>query len=179
VLLGAGLFFLLRVCWESRLVARVSWFDCGLLLVALTDAYCEISQLIGGLRAGSGLTAFDVLQASGGPLLVVLLIEAILVKRFMTVLSGGMIAKCWMSITAAIFLTTLRNLGLWAFAEGLLPAQLAGITWYIWFLSATAYALGPAWQIEAIQSACGEVGVARFSPFARSLAALRLINRTN
>src|SRR6202043_3817551 len=112
-----------------------------------------------------------ILAASNGPLLVVLLFEAMLVKRFMSALGGGMITKCWTSITAAIFLTTLGNVGLWAAVDGLLQMPLLGTTWYIWLLSATAYALGPSWQIEAIQSASGEVGVSRFSPFASSLSA--------
>jgi hypothetical protein len=59
--------------------------------------------------------------------------------------------------------------------SGYLPVWLPWMTWYVRFLSATACALAPAWQIEAIQHACGKVGVSRFSPFASSLAALRLI----
>jgi len=178
-LLAAGLFFLLRLCWESRIAARLSWLDSGLLLVALTGAACRIADVVHGVRAGHALAAYDLLEASSGPLLVLLLIEAILVKRFMSALGDGMITKCWTLITAAVFLTALANMGLWASADGILPQPLAAITWYIRFLAATAYALGPAWQIEAVQSACGEVGVARFSPFASSLAALRLINRAS
>lgn len=179
VLLAAGLFFLLRLCWESRIAVSVSSFDCSMLLLAFAGAYAEVSSLAAGPRAGSALTAYDVLQVSRAPLLVILVVEAMLVKRCMSALGGGMVAKCWTAITAAVYLMTLANVGQWASASGLLPASLEVATWCIWFLSATAYALGPAWQIEAIQSACGEVGVARFSPFASSLRALRLINRTN
>jgi hypothetical protein len=85
---------------------------------------------------------------------------------------GGMIARCWNSYAAAIFLTALGNLGLWLDGHGLLNAAPATISCFLCYLAATAYALGPAWQIEAIQSACGEIGVSRFSP----LAALRLLH---
>jgi hypothetical protein len=176
VLLASGLFFLLRLCRESRIAPRGNWLDWGLLLLAVARACGDISHLAGG--AGS-LTGYDILQALHGPLLVILVIEAILVRRFMCSLGGGMIAKCWSSITAAIFLSTLCNMSMFAPANAMLPVPLAAITWYIWLLSATAYALGPAWQIEAIQSACGEIGAAGFSPVASSLEALRLINRTS
>ena len=57
VLLAAGLFFLLRLCWESRIAVSVSSFDCSMLLLAFAGAYAEISSLAAGPRAGSALTA--------------------------------------------------------------------------------------------------------------------------
>jgi hypothetical protein len=176
LLLAAGLGWLLRMCRQSGFVVRFGRRDCVLLLVAALEVCFEASFLMQAVRSGRVLTAYDTVMALNGPLLVLLLIEASLVRSYMATLGDGMIAKCWSSFAAAIFLTTLGNLGLWMNLYGLLPQALGSITWYIWFLSAAAFTLGPAWQIEAIQSACGEVGVSRFSPVATSLSALRLLN---
>jgi hypothetical protein len=149
------------VCRRTGIAVRYGWSDAIFFLVAVAGAWLEISRLAGN-------SAYHILLASRGPLLVLLLLEAAIIRRYMIALSGGMIAKCWNSFAAAIFLAALVNLGQW------LP--LAEATWYVGLLSATASAVGPAWQIEAVQSACGEVGVSRFSPVAMSLAALRLLN---
>jgi len=175
LLLAGGLAYVLRLCVRTHIAIRCRPADGLFLLIAAAGAYLEIRHLAGATRAGQVLTTYDVLLVSGGPLLMVLLVQATLIRRFMTALGGGMIAKCWSSFAAAIFLAALGNLGFWLANYGYLPAPLAQTTWYIWLLSSTAFALGPGWQIEAVQSASGEVGVSRFSPFAMSLAALRLL----
>jgi hypothetical protein len=139
-------------------------------------AYLQISELVAATRAGSELTLYDLISAATGPLLILLLAEASLVRSCMSVAGGGMIARCWSSFAAAIFLAALSNLGLWLDAHSLLSAAPATMSRFVCYLAATAYALGPAWQIEAIQSACGEIGVSRFSPVATWLSALRLLN---
>ena len=161
LLMAGGMAYVLRVCRRARIVVRPSASDAIFLLIAIAGAWLEMQRMTGG-------SAYEILLATRGPLLVLLLVQAAIIRRYMAALSGGMIAKCWNSFAAAIFLAAVANLGQWLpFAEP---------TWYIWLLSSTALALGPAWQIEAVQSACGEVGVSRFSPFAMSLAALRLLN---
>jgi hypothetical protein len=176
LLLAAGLGCMLRLCRRSGIVARFRRSDWALMSIAGLAAYFEISDLLTAPGAGRNLTAYDLLMVAKGPLAILLLIEANLVKSYMGTLVGGMIAKCWSAFAAAIFLTCLGSLGSWLNMDGYLPPELASVSSYLWFLSATAYTLGPAWQIEAIQSACGEVGVSRFSPVATSLAALHLLN---
>jgi hypothetical protein len=176
LLLTAGLGFMLRLCRRSGIVVRYQFSDWLLMSIAGIETYFEISYVVTEYRAGQILTAYDLLMAASGPLLILLLVQANLVKGYMTNLDRGMIAKCWSSFTAAIFLTSLGNLGMWLDAHGQLPTGIVCITWFIAFLSATAYTLAPAWQIEAIQSAGAEVGVSRFSPVATGLTALRLLN---
>jgi hypothetical protein len=176
VFLAAGLSYVVRLCLHSRIKARFRWPDWILLLLAAVPAYSEILRLVMAARAGQDITPYEMLAVSTSPLLVLLLIEAGFVRHFIAVMNGGLIARCWSAFVAAIFLTTLENFAVWMTNYNHVPGSLAATSWYICFLSATAFALGPAWQVEAIQSACGEVGAARFSPFASSLAALRLIN---
>jgi hypothetical protein len=176
LLLVCGLGCMLRLCRRSGIAARFQASDWTLMSIAGFAAYLQISDLVTAADAGRALSTYDLLLAGNGPLLIVLLIEANLVKRYMGTLYGGMIAKCWSAFAAAIFLSTLGSVGAWLNMHGYLPPEVACVSSSIWFLSATAFTLGAAWQIEAIQSACGEVGVSRFSPIATSLAALRLLN---
>jgi hypothetical protein len=173
--LAGGLALTLRWCRRSGLSRqhfRSDWFL--LLLVAL--AVClEIFHLATEVFGGRLATAYDMLTATSGPLEIILVIEAGLLQCYMRVMGGGLIARCWTMFSFAILLSAGVNLGAWMAESGYLPVWLPWMTWYVRFLSATACALAPAWQIEAIQHACGEVGVSRFSPFASSLAALRLI----
>ncbi len=172
LLFAAGLFFLLCQCRALRLPARVSWLDGSLLVVFIAGVCGEASQRIPA-------TTYDLLLAAEGPLLIVLTIEAIVLRRCMGAMGSGVIAKCWKALATAIFLSAFGHAATWLSASSVLSAEIAASTWYIGILSATAYALAPAWQVEAIQRACGEVGLARFSPFTSSLAALRLINRVD
>jgi len=174
LLLAAGLGWMLRMCRRSGFVLRFDRTNWLLLAIAGLEVYFELSFL--RQASGQGLTAYDAVMALNGPLLILLLIEANLVRSYMSKPGGGLIAKCWSTFSAAIFLSTVASLGMWMNVSGYLTPALASITWYVWFLSAAAYALAPAWQIEAIQSACGEIGVSRFSPVATSLSALRLLN---
>jgi hypothetical protein len=164
------------VCGRSSLIPRFGWFDWVLVAMAMTGAWFEISGLSATMRNGQAITTYDVLAAADGPLLVVLVIEGNLVKRFMMALGSGLIARCWTSFVAGITMVILGHIGVGLAAHGYMPPALAGTIWYTLFLGPTAMAMGPAWQLEAIQSACGEVGVPKFSPFASSLAALRLLN---
>ena len=176
LLLAAGLGFMLRTCRRSGMAVRFRMSDWMLMAIVGVGTCFEVSSLVTALRTGRVLNTYDLLMAASGPLLILLLIQANLVKSYMATLGGGMIAKCWSSLAAAIFLTSVGNLGWWLDMHGLLPPGIVCLTWFVSFLSATAYALAPAWQIEAIQSACGKVGVSRFNPVTASLTAFRLLN---
>ena len=65
----------------------------------------------------------------------------------------GLIPRCWLAFTAAIFLTSLGDMGLWAVTEGYLPPALVALSWHIWFVAAACFALGPAYQLQAIVQA--------------------------
>jgi hypothetical protein len=168
VLLGAGLGWMLRFARRSGMRLEFRPADTFPLAIAGVLTCLQISDL----SAGGGATLYDVVSASTGPLLIVLLAEASLVRNCMSAVSGGMIARCWNSFAAAIFLTALSSMGLWLDSHGLLSTAPATMSCFLCYLAAAAYALGPAWQIEAIQRACGEIGVSRFSP----LAALGLLH---
>jgi hypothetical protein len=176
ILMAGGLGWMLQLSRRNGMRPQFHLADSVPLAIAGLLAYLQISGLVAATRAGNELTLYDLISAATGPLLILLLAEASLVRSCMSVAGGGMIARCWSSFAAAVFLAALSNLGLWLDAHGLLSAAPATMSRFVSYLAATAYALGPAWQIEAIQSACGKIGVSRFSPVATWLSALRLLN---
>jgi hypothetical protein len=176
VLLAGGLGWMLRLARQRGILPRIHLSDSFPLAVAGLVTYLQLSDLASLALSGSDPALYDLMAASTGPLYILLLVEASLVKSCMSAAGGGMIAKCWNSFAAAIFLSALSSLGMWLDSHGLLAAQPATISCFLGFFAATAYAVGPAWQIVAIQSACGGIGVPRFSPVATSLSALRLLN---
>jgi hypothetical protein len=176
LLLAGGLGWLLHLFRQSGMPPAFRWQDVIPLMIAGILTYLQISTLVAASRAGNVPGIYDLMCASSGPLLIILMLQATLVRNCMSVLNGGMIARCWSSFAVAILLTALSNLGLTLNSMGMLSAAPATISRFICYLAAMAYALGPAWQIEAIQSACGKIGVPRFSPVASWLSALRLLN---
>jgi hypothetical protein len=83
----------------------------------------------------------------------VLLLEAILIYRSASNMGWGLIPRCWVAFTAAIFLTSLGDMGLWAWAKGYLPQALVVMSWHVWFAAGACFALGPAYQLQAILQA--------------------------
>jgi hypothetical protein len=162
VLLAGGLGWMLYLCGRSGMRLEFRPADGFPVAIAGVLTCLQISDLM----AGGEVALYDVISTATGPLLILLLAEASLVRNCMSAMGGGMIARCWNSFAAAIFLTALSNLGMWLDGHGLLSAAPATLSCFLCYLAATAYALGPAWQIEAIQHACGEIGVSRFSPLA-------------
>jgi len=84
------------------------------------------------------------------PLLSLLLIEAILVRRSVIRMGQGLVAKCWGMFVLAIVITSAGDAAIWASSHGLLSEQMTALSWYIWFLAAAAFASAPAYQFAAI-----------------------------
>ncbi len=87
--------------------------------------------------------------ARRGPLLSCLLVEAVLIRRAVVSMGWGLISRSWGAYTAAIFLTSLAHIITWADTYGFIRWQIGAIAWYLWFVLTAAYALGPAYQLQA------------------------------
>jgi hypothetical protein len=154
VLLAAGLLVVVGLYKKVGLLRRLSGYDwIPLSLVGLFIG----SQLIEFARWSSTLrepvTILRWISWITDPLLGVLLLEALLLRRAIVNSGGGLIARCWRAYAAAIFLTSVGNAGTWAVNSGLLHLRYHYWITFIWFLAAIAFALGPAHQIEAVMSA--------------------------
>jgi hypothetical protein len=84
------------------------------------------------------------------PLLFLLLIEAILVRRSVIRMGQGLVAKCWGMFVLAILVTSAGDAAIWADSHNLLSESMTALSWYIWFIAAAAFASAPAYQLAAI-----------------------------
>jgi hypothetical protein len=135
-LLAAGLYQVLRVYRRFGFLTRLRAFDWALLTIPAAYAVYRIVNFELSAR-----WAVD-------PLLACLLAEALLLFRSVRGMGQSWISRCWGSYSSGIFLTSVGNIGLW-----LAGPMLGSLTWYAWLPAAAAFAVAPAYQLEAIRYA--------------------------
>ncbi len=151
--LAWGLFYVVRACRRNGILGSLKLIDCVLLgIVVVFTAYYVSTVAFAGRSQGHALPLVDWIS---DPLLCVLLFEVILIRRSTANMGWGLISRCWMSFTVAVFLTSVGDIGLWAAANGHLPYSLEAASWYVWFIASAAYALGPVYQLQAFRRATG------------------------
>jgi hypothetical protein len=156
--LACGLFLILRTLRRIGFLYRLRAFD--YLLIAAVAAFTvrQIYEIAVWLRMPQ--TAFDLSKALGwasDPLLSILILEAILIRRSAVETGYGLLAKSWGAFSIGIFLTSLGDIGIWATTNhNYIPWPYSSVTWYIWFLASVAFVLGPAYQVEAYRRAFRE-----------------------
>ena len=156
-LLAIGLIQVLRACRINGVLGKLKPLDAVLLAaVTLYTVYYFSQVVLSPLHPEGPVSLLKVIGWSSDPLLCVLLLEALLIRRSTANLGWGLISRCWISYTAAILLTSLGDVGLWASANGLVPYWLEAASWYVWFIASASYALGPAYQLQAMLCAVDE-----------------------
>jgi hypothetical protein len=152
LVLAQGLFLVLRVYKRlGLLVTRLKVVDYALLGVV---AIYTIIHLYEVTRIFDGSPSLSLLIGwASDPLLSILMVEAVFLRRSVAEAGWGLISKCWGAFCIAIILTSLGDMSIWATWRGYLPPSLVAISWYIWFPASAAYALGPAYQMEALRTA--------------------------
>lgn len=159
VVLAVALFIILRLYKRLGLLAKLTAFDHALLGVvtaySLHVAYTIVQIQI---HSHSRITIDGVLHWCGDPLICVLLFEAVFIRRAVVDMGWGLIARCWGAFVAAIFLTSVGSMGQWAVDFGYIRGAAVAITWLMWYPVAAAYALGPAYQVQAIRRVQARVG---------------------
>lgn len=155
VLLAAGLFWVVRVYRQSGFLARLETVDC--ILLTLIGAYVarEARDVVVAIHAGAHPSLGLVLLWPVDPLLLVLLGEAMLLNRSVKHVGEGWIGRCWSAFSMGIFLVSLGDVAIWAGNWGFLPWPWSALQWYVWIPAAGAFALAPAYQLEAIYHAWG------------------------
>jgi hypothetical protein len=157
--LAWGLFLILRILRRFRFLSRLRPLDFLLIAAVAIFTIRQIYEIIDWIRTTHA--QYDLYKALGwasDPLLSILLIEAILIRRSAVETGHGLLSKSWGAFSLGIFLTSLGDIGIWATAHNYLPWPYNSIAWYVWFLASAAYALGPAYQVEAYRRAFREAG---------------------
>jgi hypothetical protein len=146
--LAVGLGRVLGIQRRFRLLRSLTRGDQALLILVLAFS---ISQLFINLPLLENRPSLGtMLLWLSDPLLSLLLIEAILVRRSVVRMGQGLVAKCWGMYVLAIVITSAGDAAIWAGNHDLLSEQLTALSWYIWFVAAAAFACAPAYQLAAI-----------------------------
>jgi hypothetical protein len=146
-----GLMAVLRLYRRSGLLRKPTVPDVVLLAVVAGLLLGQLLTPAGRLfhLAGSaGL--FGTLGRVSSPLLGLLLLEALLLRRAVLWMGDGLIGRCWGAYVSAIFLAFVADVGARAVNPAVLPWQYSFVHSCIWLLSALAYALAPAYQVQAV-----------------------------
>lgn len=153
-----GLFYVLKACRQSGILGRFRAIDVILFgAIAAYTAGFFATDVFSPHRGAPQTAAQTVLNWTSDPLLCILLFQAILIRRSVANMGWGLIARCWLCFTVAIFATSVGDIGLWAWSRGYLSEPLQIASWYVWFLASAAFALGPCYQLQAMLHATASV----------------------
>ena len=146
--LAFGLGRVLGIQRRFRLVSSLTRGDQALLFLVVAFSISQVAINLPLLVNHPSLGT--MLLWLSDPLLSLLLIEAILVRRSVIRMGQGLVAKCWGMFVLAIVITSVGDAAIWASNHGLLPEWMNALSWYIWFVAAAAFASAPAYQLAAI-----------------------------
>jgi hypothetical protein len=149
--LAAGLFRVVQICRKNGVLAGLKTFDFLLLgIVTVYTIHYFTAVVFSSQHPEGPVTADKIFTWMSDPLLCVLLLQAILIRRSAANMGWGLIARCWVAFTAAIFFTSVGDIGLWASARGTIPFGLQAASWYVWYPATACFAAAPAYQLQAM-----------------------------
>jgi hypothetical protein len=146
--LAIGLARVLRIQRRFHLIGALTRGDQALLVLIVAFTFSQIGTILPLL--GSHPSAATMLLWLSDPLLSLLLIEAVLVRRSVIRMGQGLVARCWGMFVLAIATTSAGDAAIWAANHNLLPEPLNALSWFIWFVAAAAFACAPAYQLAAM-----------------------------
>lgn len=157
--LAAGLFRVVQICWKNGVLAGLKIFDFLLLgIVTVYTIHYFTAVVFSSQHPEGPATAGKIITWMSDPLLCVLLLQAILIRRSAANMGWGLIARCWVAFTAAIFFTSLGDIGLWASSRGAIPFGVQIASWYVWYPATACFAVAPAYQLQAMRRATHGAG---------------------
>ncbi len=148
--LAFGLGRVLSIQRRFRLPGSLTRGDKALLALILTFTISQLTIILPLLRGQNSLGR--ILLWMSDPLLALLLVQAVLVRRSVIRIGQGLLAKCWGMFVVAIVTTSLGDAAIWANSHNFLPESLTALSWYIWFIPAAAFASAPAYQLAAMST---------------------------
>ncbi len=153
-LLAGGLMRVINLTRRLRIVRRLTTGDRILIAVILlftARQMFEIGVILFGTRVPPRAT--QALLWFSDPLLALLLMQAVSIRRSVLNLGDGLVARCWGMMALGVALTSAGDVTLWAESHSLVPTVLSPLGWFVWFVAATAYACAPCYQVEAVRQA--------------------------
>jgi hypothetical protein len=151
LLLLGGFCSILRAYHRAGIV-RTRFSGAGWILVISIATYtlCEGVQITLGFVLGRLSTLLDMLNATNDPLLVMLLIVVLILRRSVRNLGSEFVENSWGAFLGTIGLVAIGDMVAWALHYGYLNGHMAPAAWGLWFLSAAGYVAAAAYQLEGM-----------------------------
>jgi hypothetical protein len=152
--LAAGLMRAVILTRRLGVLGRLTWIDKSCIAVILVFTISQLFE-IGGVLLGEGKRPglAQVLLWFSDPLLTLLLILAVAIRRSVLNMGHGLVARCWGMMALGVAFTSAGDAMLWAEWHGFLPTALLPLGWFVWFFAVTAFASAPCYQMEATRLA--------------------------
>jgi hypothetical protein len=153
-LLATGLMRVILLQRRLGILGRLTWLDKSFIAAVLAFTARQLVD-IGGVLSGdhAQLTTIQVVLWFSDPLLALLLIQAVSIRRSVLNMGQGLVARCWGMMALGVAFTSAGDAILWAEAYGYIPVVVSPIGWFIWFFAFTAFASAPCYQVEAAREA--------------------------
>lgn len=152
-LLAAGLVYVLRIYRKAGFLGRLTTVDWLLIVVVFAYLVDEGRDVVLAIGRGKSPGWREILAWPVDPLMFLLLCETRLLARSIERMGTGIIGRCWKAFTIGILLVWLGDLGNLATTWAALPWQWTSFSWYVWLPAAGAFAVAPAYQMDAIDQA--------------------------
>ena len=128
---------------------RMDFVLMGLITILMIGEAAKIVRYLGPPYPPPTIT--KALLWLSDPLLGLLLVQAVMIRRSSIRVGLGLVSQCWGMYVIAIVTTLAGDASIWAVGEGMLSEALIALTWYIWFFAAAAFASAPAYQLAAMK----------------------------
>ena len=159
IFLLAGLSRVLKIQRQFGVLSRLTRMDQLLIGLIAVFTLCQVANIAHRIAEPPSVTT--VFLWLSDPLLALLLVEAVLIRRSAIRVGLGLVSQCWGMYVLAIVTTSAGDASLWATSERLLSAPLTALSWYIWFFAAAAFVSAPAYQLAAMSLPQAQENAAR------------------
>jgi hypothetical protein len=156
--LAAAMLGVLRILRQFGFWARPSATDWAVSGIVCLFTLCRFAEAGAASLAGRPIGLEDWISLAGLPILCVLFLEAMLLRRAVLRMGNGLVTKGWLALVCGILLTGAGEVALWVIPRDsqTLPLGLFGAL--IRLPVAAAFALVPAYQVAAQRRAIKPAG---------------------
>ena len=154
VLLAWALMRVLALNRRLGILGRLTMLDKSLMAAILVFTVLQLVDIGGVLFGERGRPSVtQSFMWLSDPLLALLLIQAVSIRRSVLNMGQGLVARCWGMMALGVAFTSAGDAMMWADTHGFIPIVISPLGWLIWFFAVTAFASAPCYQLEAAREA--------------------------
>ncbi len=153
-LMAWGLMRVLVLNRRLGILGRLTLLDKSLIAFILAFTALQFIDIGGVLLSDRArLSVQQSFMWLSDPLLALLLIQAVSIRRSVLNMGHGLVARCWGMMALGVAFTSAGDAAMWAETHGFIPVVIQPLEWFIWFFAFTAFASAPCYQVEAAREA--------------------------